>query len=254
MNCTQWEKLKEDLDNDIFGVSICLSSKYTRGCSKDVALDRSRDHHISIQNHFIKLFLQSLHRITFPTLDDKGNRLVSGNYRVQMFYEDTEVSMFDQNEIEFTPGLSFVDGNCWHSNLTLTAEGGMWLNCTGKELPKRGSEKFFEVEFRKSSTKIQQDPMQQKFWVTNTCRSEDLLFSNDGSWIRTGFCHNFCLLMRTVFWLKTLDILVQLQNSFLQVADSPMYEQWLCSRQWRYISSTSTKCLWNWCLSRLMVP
>ena len=156
-----------------------------------------------------------LFRITFPTLDSKGNRLVSGNYRIQMFYGDTEVFIFDENEIEFKPGLSFVDGNCWHSNLTLTAEGGMWLNCTGKELPVAGSENFYDIEFRKSSTKIQQDPMQQKFWLTNNCHNKGMIFSHDGSWIRQGFFCVYSFLLRGIILTFSKKILLELQNPFL---------------------------------------
>ena len=41
----------------------------------------------------------------------------------------------------------FTNGSCWSNALTLVVEGGMVLNCTGKNIPRPGTENDYIVVF-----------------------------------------------------------------------------------------------------------
>ena len=45
------------------------------------------------------------------------------------------------------PGISFENHSCWDFK-TLVVEGGMWIECTGTNLPKAGEEPYFMVEIK----------------------------------------------------------------------------------------------------------
>lgn len=44
-------------------------------------------------------------------------------------------------------GPDFTNGSCWNNALTLVVEGGMTLNCTGKNIPRHGTENDYVVVF-----------------------------------------------------------------------------------------------------------
>ena len=45
------------------------------------------------------------------------------------------------------PGIDFTNHSCWDFK-TLVVEGGMWIECTGKNLPKAGEEPYYMVEIK----------------------------------------------------------------------------------------------------------
>ena len=44
-------------------------------------------------------------------------------------------------------GIDFTNHSCWDFK-TLVVEGGMWIECTGKNLPKKGEEPYYMVEIK----------------------------------------------------------------------------------------------------------
>ena len=45
------------------------------------------------------------------------------------------------------PGIDFENHSCWDFK-TLVVEGGMWIECTGTNLPKAGEEPYYMVEIK----------------------------------------------------------------------------------------------------------
>ena len=45
------------------------------------------------------------------------------------------------------PGIDFENHSCWDFK-TLVVEGGMWIECTGTNLPKAGEESYYMVEIK----------------------------------------------------------------------------------------------------------
>ena len=45
------------------------------------------------------------------------------------------------------PGIDFTNHSCWDFK-TLVVEGGMWIECTGTNLPKADQEPYYMVEIK----------------------------------------------------------------------------------------------------------
>ena len=45
------------------------------------------------------------------------------------------------------PGIDFTNHSCWDFK-TLVVEGGMWIECTGTNLPRAGDEEYYMVEIK----------------------------------------------------------------------------------------------------------
>lgn len=49
--------------------------------------------------------------------------------------------------LDVMPGIDFKNQSCWNFK-TLVVEGGMWIECTGSNLPKAGDEPYYMVEIK----------------------------------------------------------------------------------------------------------
>ena len=91
-----------------------------------------------------------------------------------------------------TPGINFINHSCWDFK-TLVVEGGMWIECTGTDLPKAGEEPLYMVgikDFKKGFVDRYPCPSgTQNKWEVFNCGEEKLLQLFDGSKIafRTPF-------------------------------------------------------------------
>ena len=64
----------------------------------------------------------------------------------------------------------FTDGSCWNNPLTLVVEGGMTLNCTGKNIPRHGTENDYVVVFNYAQRGDRGNAC-YKYSKSNACRS-----------------------------------------------------------------------------------
>ena len=54
-------------------------------------------------------------------------------------------------------GIDFINHSCWELK-TLKAKGGIWIECTGKNLPRAGDEPYYMVEIKDFKREFDTNP------------------------------------------------------------------------------------------------
>jgi hypothetical protein len=88
-------------------------------------------------------------QITIP-INREGTyeKLPSGDYSVYAAYRGNKQDFFAPDvTLDVMPGIDFQNHSCWDFK-TLVVEGGMWIECTGTNLPKAGDEAYYMVEIK----------------------------------------------------------------------------------------------------------
>ena len=94
-------------------------------------------------------------------------------------------------------GPDFANGSCWNNALTLVVEGGMTLNCTGKNIPRHGTENDYVVVFNYAQRGDRGNLCKPK-----ACRSHTQITLSPGEFNFT----ESSVILRTPFFNKTFRV------------------------------------------------